>query len=49
MTTKSREPLYCYTMTGIYLHLVQTHQAIYSSSIKAIKRYGHSVVIMDEE
>ena len=29
--------------------LVQTRKAIHSSSIKAIKYYGHSAVIMDEE
>ena len=29
--------------------LVQTHKAVHSSSIKAIKCYGHSAVSMDEE
>ena len=29
--------------------MVQTHKAVNSSSILAIKSYGHSVVIMDLE
>ena len=29
--------------------MVQTHKAIHSNSVKAIKCYGHYAVVMDEE
>ena len=49
MKAMSWEPLCYYTVIENYLHLGPTHKAIHSSSIRAIKCYGHSAVIMDEE